>query len=566
MIVITALTAIGAWLAHRSVASDARRDLEQEFQSELSALHQLQTVRHEELVTLCRALVEKPRIHAALEDNALDLLYPSARDDLRELMSDGDAANSAGATSGRARFYRFLDGDGRVLPPSDSADAGAIEEVAAKQLTLSPLPETPQVGYINRGNDEPDAVDEVLAVPIFSTETGKIIAALAAGFRALEMHANTGGSLKSGLWTSGKLHLPSLAAPDRSAIAFQLERELEMGGGTEGSFKAALHGAGQLVFFKRLNPGSRFPPAYEVCAYSLGTYEARQRRLIWEIAAAGGLLLLAGFVASRFIADRLSTPVEELAVGREADRAERQRVEAELENTNEELERSTRYSADASHQLKSPVAVMRAGLETLLARDDLKPEVYEELEVLVHQTYRLTNVVDDLLLLSRMDAGNLKLQFESVDLRELVEEWLDDFSAMPDATELKTEANIARGLFVAAERRYATLIVQNLLENARKYNRPGGVIRIDSSDQSGVVSLRIGNNGASIPSNMQKSIFERFHRAANGESVPGNGLGLNLARDLARLHGGDLRLISSATDWTVFEVRFRAAESALRRP
>ena len=199
MIVITALTAIGAWLAHRSVASDARRDLEQEFQSELSALHQLQTVRHEELVTLCRALVEKPRIHAALEDNALDLLYPSARDDLRELMSDGDAANSAGATSGRARFYRFLDGDGRVLPPSDSADAGAIEEVAAKQLTLSPLPETPQVGYINRGNDEPDAVDEVLAVPIFSTETGKIIAALAAGFRALEMHANTGGSLKSGI-------------------------------------------------------------------------------------------------------------------------------------------------------------------------------------------------------------------------------------------------------------------------------------------------------------------------------------------------------------------------------
>src|SRR5207249_3739301 len=117
----------------------------------------------------------------------------------------------------------------------------------------------------------------------------------------------------------------------------------------------------------------------------------------------------------------------------------RKRAEAALATTSEELERSARYSADASHQLKSPVTVLRVGLEALLAREDFKPEIYEELSGLLHQAYRLTGVIDDLLLLSQMDAGHLHIESEPVNLSQLIDEWLDDLGALPDSFDVKIE-------------------------------------------------------------------------------------------------------------------------------
>jgi signal transduction histidine kinase len=133
------------------------------------------------------------------------------------------------------------------------------------------------------------------------------------------------------------------------------------------------------LFYKPLNPRSLFPPAYEICVYSLANSIAQQRRLSWQIGGAGALLLLLGFIASHFIAARLSVPVEKLAVDSETNRAQRKQAEAALASTSEELKRSARYSADASHQLKSPVTVLRTGVEALLVREDFQPDVYEEL-------------------------------------------------------------------------------------------------------------------------------------------------------------------------------------------
>ena len=237
----------------------------------------------------------------------------------------------------------------------------------------------------------------------------------------------------------------------------------------------------------------------------------------------------------------------------------RKRVEATLASTHEELQRSARFSADASHQLKTPVTVLRAGLEKLLRRENFPPEVYDELSALHHQTYRLTGVIDDLLLLSRMDAGRLQIDFNPVNLTQLVEEWLDDLSALPDPLGLEVKTHVPPALYIAGERRYTSLILQNLLENARKYNRPGGRIRCHRPTEDDWVYLTVGNTGPAIPVEMQPLIFERFSRGANGEKIAGHGLGLNLARELVRLHGGELRLVSSNAKWTEFEVRFRPA-------
>jgi signal transduction histidine kinase len=299
-----------------------------------------------------------------------------------------------------------------------------------------------------------------------------------------------------------------------------------------------------------------------VCVYPLKNAIARQRRLRWQILGAGAALLLLGFAASHLIAKRLSAPVAKLAVDSEENRARRKRVEAALATTHEELQRSARFSADASHQLKTPVTVLRAGIEELLRRENLEPAVYDELSSLHHQTYRLTGVIDDLLLLSRMDAGHLKIEFSPVNLSRLIEEWLDDLNALPDPLGLEVKTHLPPSLYISGERRYTSLILQNLLENARKYNRPGGRIHLAAREENGWIYFTVGNSGPPIPREMQPFIFERFSRGANGEKIAGHGLGLNLARELVRLHGGDLNLVSSTDEWTEFEVRFRPAEKA----
>jgi signal transduction histidine kinase len=564
MLVVLVLTALALYFAQRNVTTTAERDLRENFQAEISSLHKVQAFRNSALTERCRELVLKSRLHAALEDNALDLLYPTAKDELRDLMEGVAPGKGEGANSLQARFYRFLSGSGAIIPPPNPTEVGQLSREAEAQLALKRLPDTQQIGYVLETADTIDGtMNEVIALPILSTETGEVISALVVGFKPYEVvDKSEGTGLKSGIWVNGRLHLPSLPKSAQRKIEDDFAQAVSKADGAQNSFNVTVDGVPQLLFYKPLNPGSLFPPAYEICVYSLANSIAQQRRLSWQIGGAGALLLLLGFVASHFIAARLSVPVEKLAVDSEENRAQRRKAEAALASTSEELERSARYSADASHQLKSPVTVLRTGLESLLNREDFKPEVYHELSALLHQTYRLTGVIDDLLLLSRMDAGHVEIDSKPVNLSELIEEWLDDLGALPDSPDVKIEKDFPPELYVAGEKRYTSLIVQNVLENARKYNRPAGRMRVKAESEAGDVVLRIGNTGRPIPQGAQKYIFERFHRGGTRSNVSGHGLGLNLARELARLHGGGLQLVRSSDDWTEFEVRFRALDPA----
>ena len=562
MLVVSGLTLLGVYLAQRNVAVTTQRNLRQSFEAELSWLHRLQQLRNAALQERCRGLAAKPRIHAALEDNALDLLYPSAKDELADLMQTEQQPAEEAAGSLHARFYRFLNVDGMVLPPPNPKEVGELAPDDEKRLALKELPDRQQTAYLTeKGAAMPPVVDEVIFVPIFSSETNEIIAALVVGFRPFELtgvHVRAG--MKSGILIEGALHLALVSTAARKTLGEEVTQAIASGDRTKGSFTVTVNDDTQLLFYERLNANSLLAPAYQVCIYPLTESIARQRRLSWQIGGAGALLLLGGFMASRFLAMRLAQPVEQLALDSEENRAQRQRVEAVLESTSEELERTARYSADASHQLKSPVTVLRTGIESLLAREDFHPNVYEELSALLHQTRRFTSVIDDLLLLSRMDAGHLKIDSQPVNLVQLIEEWLEDLAALPEAFELAIEKEFPKSLFIAGEKRYTSLIVQNLLENARKYNRPGGHIRVLAQQQNGEVMLRIGNTGRAIALSAQEHIFERFYH--NSEtSVAGHGLGLNLARELARLHGGDLKLVRSKNDWTEFEVCFHVANA-----
>jgi signal transduction histidine kinase len=569
MLLVSSVTGLALWFAQRNVADNVRRDWEREFKAELAALHAVQQVRHAALGERCRALARKPRLHAALEDDALDLLYPSAHDELADVMDrTGGAPGEPSAYAFHATFYRFLDANGIVIPLAGEAEAGDLSTQDESRLSVGTAPSRPQIGYLLRHTASGgETVDEIMAMPIASTENGTVIAALVLGFKPFELNTPKSGiGIRSGIWLDGRLHLPALTASATTALARQMEQIIAAPTGAENGFPVKIDGAPCLLFCKLLNPDSVFTSAYEVCVYPLAASLARQRQLLWQFSGAGLLLMLGGLAASHFISARLSMPVARLAVHSEENRAQRVRAETALEQTSRELHQSVRFSADASHQLKTPVTVLRAGLEDLLADETVSSEMRENVSALIHQTYRITNVIEDLLLLSRMDAGRLHIDFHPVDLAPLIAAWLDDFSTLPDQLELTIETEIPETLLVAGEKRYLTLILQNLLENARKYNRPGGRIRIAAGCDDGWAILTIGNTGRPIPGPAQGHIFERFHRGAAAEDIPGHGLGLNLARELARQHEGDVRLARSDEQWTEFEARFKLANHTSTPP
>src|SRR6266403_3941776 len=410
MVIVATLTGLSFYLAQRKVTADAERNLQQSFQAELSSMHSLEELRHAALADRCDTLATKSRIHTAIEDNAIDLLYPSAKDELRALMEGDEPPPEKAARSLHAKFYRFLDTKGVVIKPLNPSDVGELDAKTEAQLALDKLPNKQQIGYIQQNNPNGGGfMDEVIAVPIFSTDTGDVISALVIGFKPLEVEAKHAG-MKSGIWANGKLDLPALLSSTQASLNDKLAGELANARKSENYFRVDVGGEPQLLFYKRLNPASLFPPAYEICVYPLADSMAQLHRLRWQIGGAGVLLLLAGFVASHFVAARFAIPVEKMALDSEKNRAQRKRAQTALASTRKKLRRSTRYSADASHQLKSPVTVLRAGLEGLLGREDFKPEIYEELSALLHQTHRLTGVIDDLLLLARMDAGHLEIE------------------------------------------------------------------------------------------------------------------------------------------------------------
>ncbi len=552
MLIVCLITAAVLYIAQRRVAADAERAFRVAYEGQLSGTRRMHELRHAALTERCRALVRRPRIHAALEDNALDLLYPSAADELRDVLAPEDGGASSFAL--HATFYRFLDASGALISPPKDEDVGRLSADEEARLELKRVPQQQQIGYLRRHADNGvDRVDEVIAAPIISTETNEVIAAIVLGFKTTFDGPLEGA--RSGIWIDNQLFAGSLDQDSCAEAAEQLGSAV----GARQSLDLSVAGEPHRAFFNQLNPGSLFPPAFEVICFSLGASQAQQRHLRWQILGAGGLLLLGGLAASHVMSSRLSVPVEKLAVDSAVNRAQRERAEAELEVTNVELQRSMRFSADASHQLKTPVTVLRAGLEELQQLPDLTPGMREEISRLIFQTARLSSMIHDLLLLARVDGGRLELNMQQVDLTALIDSLADDLSAIPGSPDFDVEVDVPRGLHILGEKRYTSIILQNLLENAWKYNEPGGRIAINAHEEGEFLLLTVGNTGKGIPAEAQPLIFERFHRGAVGENVPGHGLGLNLARELARLHGGDLRLVSSTPQWTEFEVRFRLA-------
>ena len=284
-------------------------------------------------------------------------------------------------------------------------------------------------------------------------------------------------------------------------------------------------------------------------------------------------VLLVTLIGSAWVASKAIAPIEEIrqaARGITAQRLDQrlpvpptkdeiagliEMLNATFERLQRSFEQSVRFSAAASHHLKTPIAVVRAGIEEIIADAECTESTQARAEALLHRVHRLTSVVDNLLLLSRADAGRLDLSKVEFDLNEVLEGVLDDTLELAEPLDLKVEADVPKHLLLKADRTSVGMIAQNLVENAIKYNTPGGRIRVEARVVNGVVEMTVGNTGDGIPKDRTGQLFERFYRVRGGERVPGHGLGLSTARELARAHGGDVELVRSDDSWTEMRVR-----------
>lgn len=223
------------------------------------------------------------------------------------------------------------------------------------------------------------------------------------------------------------------------------------------------------------------------------------------------------------------------------------------------FQQATRFSADASHELKTPLARLQAELEQAVQTPvaELPPQqVYGSL---LEEIHRLKSIVQKLLLLSLADAGRLQLKLEPANLSVMLANVVEDSQALASA--LTIEQEIAPDIIVNADAELLEQALQNLASNAIKYNREGGAIRFTLARDGGNICLRVANTGTPIPESDHERVFQRFHRTdpARSGNVEGVGLGLSLAREIIRAHHGELMLESSLADRTTFRVTLSAA-------
>ena len=265
--------------------------------------------------------------------------------------------------------------------------------------------------------------------------------------------------------------------------------------------------------------------------------------------------------AERIASGRLDEPVvdggaDELGQLAAAFERMRQRL-AQLERARRE------FVANASHELRTPIFSLGGFLE-LLANEDLDDETRREfMTTMQEQVERLTKLTEDLLDLSRLDAGRLHVEQERVDLRQLADLLADEFSVVAAATghELAVAPDGGRPGALGDEQRVLQ-VGRILVENALRHTEPGTPVRIAVGRQDGRAVLSVADEGGGIPAAHAEHVFERFYRVDGGRAS-GSGLGLAIARELAEVMGGTLEL-SPAGRGAVFTLSLPSAPSPAR--
>jgi two-component system, OmpR family, sensor kinase len=301
---------------------------------------------------------------------------------------------------------------------------------------------------------------------------------------------------------------------------------------------------------------------------------AAMRRLALWLSAAGAAVLLLGLAGGWWVATRAMRPIEvisgtavKIAGGDLSQRintadtdSELGRLAGVLNSTFARLEaafaQQTRFTADASHELRTPVSVILSQTQTALSRERASPEYREALEACQRAARRMKTLTESLLELARLDAGQEPLKRERFDLLRVARECVDLVRPLAAERAIQVHCDLpATECLGDAER--ISQVITNLLTNAVHFNRDQGEVRLSARTEEDAILLTVADTGQGIPAEDVPHIFERFYCTDKSRSrVHGrNGLGLAICKAIVDAHGGRIEVSSQPGLGSTFAVK-----------
>ena len=225
------------------------------------------------------------------------------------------------------------------------------------------------------------------------------------------------------------------------------------------------------------------------------------------------------------------------------------------------FQRIREFTLHASHELKTPLTIMRGELETALNEHNSSAAQRDRLASQIDEIERLTKIVDGLSLLTKADAGQIALKCEPVRLDDLVRENFADAKILAGPHNIKVRLDQCDEATVTGDRHRLRQLLLNLADNAVKYNRPGGMVAFSLRRDGNFGGLQITNTGSGIAPELQPRVFERFFRgdSSHGNAVEGCGLGLSIAQWIVTAHQGEIQFSSEPDKLTTVSVRLPLA-------
>ena len=320
-----------------------------------------------------------------------------------------------------------------------------------------------------------------------------------------------------------------------------------------------------------------------VVAAPMASFALRPERLLSSMALTAPFVIMASWFIGYFLVgrtlkpvDRIVDEVEAISDGRSLHRrlavpyegGELTRLTITLNQMLGRLERSfvmlRRFTADASHELKTPLTVLRTGIEQSITHPNVPRDVMATLEEILLEVNRMTEMMDSLLMLARADEGRAPLHLEELDFKELLSELTETASILAEHSSVDVRVAVpAERIVLQADRGRVRQLVMNLLTNAVKYTMPGGAVVVSCEAEDGTLILRVRDTGIGIAAGDLPHIYDRFWRADPARSRtsvrPGAGLGLAISKWIAEAHGGSIDVQSRPGKGTTFTVRFPLA-------
>lgn len=215
-----------------------------------------------------------------------------------------------------------------------------------------------------------------------------------------------------------------------------------------------------------------------------------------------------------------------------------------------------KFASDAAHELKTPLTALITDLELIFEDMHTAQLDVSTLERAQSQVQRLNRLMDGLLDLSRLESGQTTAQRQPIDLVHLAQNVSESFAAQAEASNLDFQLKLPPGpVVVTANEGQMRRVLTNLLENALKFNQPGGSVRLQVATVAGQVEIEVTDSGIGIPPEDLDQVFQRFHRARNAAAYPGSGLGLAIVKAVVDAHDGQIWAKPAVPRGTCFVIR-----------